>query len=280
MLCEEKFSSIYGRDPQGISFSPYRICPIGAHSDHNLGKITGLAIDQGIHIAYKPKKNGVVEMCSLQFPKRAQWHIKEVGEKTGDWADYLRGATWALSARYPLTVGLSGVIEGSLDYLLENTLQSKITGWTADYLVVCAFMAVSVSVISKWIVPMLIVCAVVTVVTFLVCFYFGRRFGGTNDFERTLGLYGTCTGTVPSGIALVRIVDPNFKTSTAVELGACNLVMMASTPIYIIILAFASGTMEMLPAIGGLAVCCVVYLVILKLTKTWGKPTYSWKGNK
>lgn len=167
-----------------------------------------------------------------------------------------------------------------IDYLLENTLQSKITGWTADYLVVCAFMAVSVSFISKWIVPMLIVCAVITVVTFLVCFYFGRRFGGTNDFERTLGLYGTCTGTVPSGIALVRIVDPNFKTSTAVELGACNLVMMASTPIYIIILALASGTMGMLPAIGGLAVCCVVYLVILKLTRTWGKPTYSWKGNK
>lgn len=114
MLCEEKFAAIYGRDPEEISFSPYRICPIGAHSDHNLGKITGLAIDKGIHIAYKPKKNGVVEMCSLQFPKRAQWHIKEIGEKTGDWADYLRGATWALSAHYPLTVGISGVIEGSL----------------------------------------------------------------------------------------------------------------------------------------------------------------------
>ena len=114
MLCEERFHEIYGRDPEGVSFSPYRICPIGAHSDHNLGKITGLAIDKGIHIAYKPKKNGVVEMTSLQFPKRAQWHIKEIGEKTGDWADYLRGATWALSSRYPLTVGLSGVIEGSL----------------------------------------------------------------------------------------------------------------------------------------------------------------------
>ena len=164
-----------------------------------------------------------------------------------------------------------------IDYLLENTLQSKITGWTADYLVVCAFMAVSVSVIGKWIVPMMIVCAVITVVTFLTCFYFGRRFGGSNDFERTLGLYGTCTGTVPSGIALVRIVDPDFRTSTAVELGACNLVMMASTPIYIIILALASGTMGMIPAICGLAACCVVYLVILKLTKTWGKPTYNWK---
>ena len=114
MRCEERFYEIYGKDPVGISFCPYRICPIGAHSDHNLGKITGLAIDKGIHIAYKPKMNGVVEMCSLQFPKRAQWHIREIGEKTGDWADYLRGATWALSNRFPLTVGLCGVIEGSL----------------------------------------------------------------------------------------------------------------------------------------------------------------------
>lgn len=164
-----------------------------------------------------------------------------------------------------------------LDFLLENTLQSKITGWTADYLVVCAFMAVSVSIISKWIVPIVIVALVTTAVTFLVCFYFGRRFGGSNDFERTLGLYGTCTGTVPSGIALVRIVDPNFRTSTSVELGACNLTMMASTPIYIIILAFVSGSMGMAPAIGGLAACCVLYLILLKVTKTWGKPTFSWK---
>ena len=114
MICEKRFYEIYGKSPDAISFSPYRICPIGAHSDHNLGKITGLAIDKGIHIAFRPKQNGVVEMVSIQFPKRAQWHIKEVGNKVGDWADYLRGATWALAKDYPLTVGLCGVIEGSL----------------------------------------------------------------------------------------------------------------------------------------------------------------------
>ena len=115
MRCEEKFEEIYHREREGMAFSPYRICPIGAHSDHNLGKITGFAIDKGIHIAYRPKRNGVVEMSSLQFPKRAQWHIASVPrEKEGDWADYLRGATWALAKRRPLTVGLCGVIEGTL----------------------------------------------------------------------------------------------------------------------------------------------------------------------
>ena len=101
MNCEQRFKETYGRDPEGVSFCPYRICPIGAHSDHNLGKITGLAINKGIHIAYAPKHNGVVEMASLQFPKRAQWHIASVPpQKQLDCADYLRGATCALSKQH------------------------------------------------------------------------------------------------------------------------------------------------------------------------------------
>ncbi len=115
MRCEEKFFKIYNRNSDGLAFCPYRVCPLGAHSDHQHGKITGLAIDKGIHIAYSPKKNGVIEMSSLNFPKRAQWHIDSTPEeKENDWADYLRGATIALSKRFPLTVGLCGVIEGSL----------------------------------------------------------------------------------------------------------------------------------------------------------------------
>lgn len=115
MTCSDKFEEIYKKAPEGIAFCPYRICPIGAHSDHNLGKITGFAIDKGISIAYSPKFNGVVELASLQFDKRAQWHVRSVFEtKQGDWADYLRGVTIELGQRYPLNTGLSGVIEGSL----------------------------------------------------------------------------------------------------------------------------------------------------------------------
>ena len=113
--CQERFYEIYRREAEAMAFCPYRICPIGAHSDHNLGKITGLAIDKGIHLAYRPKQNGVVELSSLQFDKRAQWHVREVPKtKENDWADYLRGATMKLAERYPLQVGMSGVIEGTL----------------------------------------------------------------------------------------------------------------------------------------------------------------------
>lgn len=115
MKCIDKFESIYKASPEGVAFCPYRICPLGAHVDHNFGKITGLAIDKGIHIAYKTKQNGVIELVSLQFEKRAQFHINSVPEvKENDWADYLRGATIELAKRFPLNVGLCGVIEGTM----------------------------------------------------------------------------------------------------------------------------------------------------------------------
>ena len=115
MNCNEYFLETYKREPLGTVFTPYRICPIGAHSDHQLGKITGFAIDKGIYIAYGPKMNGVVEISSMQFPKRAQWHVSAVPTvKEGDWADHLRGATIALGKRYPLRIGLCAVVDGEL----------------------------------------------------------------------------------------------------------------------------------------------------------------------
>ncbi len=115
MNCVTTFNAYYRRDPVGVSFCPYRICPLGAHIDHQNGKVTGFAIDQGIHIAFGPKQNGVVEMQSMQFPKRAQWHVRSTPEvKQGDWADYLRGATIMLLERYPLRIGLCGIVEGSI----------------------------------------------------------------------------------------------------------------------------------------------------------------------
>jgi len=115
MTVVEAFEQKYKKAPEYTAFTPYRICPLGAHSDHQLGKITGFAINKGIHLAYGPKMNGVVEVASLQFEKRAQWHVSSTpAVKEGDWADHLRGATIALNKRYPLHVGLCGVISGEL----------------------------------------------------------------------------------------------------------------------------------------------------------------------
>lgn len=115
MRCEEVYFKIYGKAPGAVAFCPYRVSPLGAHIDHQHGKINGLAIDKGIHIAYNRKENGVVELQSLNFPKRAQFHVNAIPhEKVGDWADYLRGAARQLLEKHPLRYGVSAVIEGAL----------------------------------------------------------------------------------------------------------------------------------------------------------------------
>ena len=115
MKCVEVYKELYHQEPFDVAFCPYRISPLGAHIDHQYGKINGLAIDKGIHMAYHPKQNGVVELQSLNFPKRAQFFVSAVpDEKQGDWADHLRGAAKMLGEKYRLKVGLSGIIEGSL----------------------------------------------------------------------------------------------------------------------------------------------------------------------
>ena len=115
MRAAEVFWESYRRDPADMAFCPYRVCPLGAHVDHQHGKVTGFAINAGVHFAYGVKHNGIVELRSLQFPGRAQWHIHHVEEKpVGDWADYLRGATYVLSQKYPLQVGICGIIEGTM----------------------------------------------------------------------------------------------------------------------------------------------------------------------
>ncbi len=115
MNCIEKYQELYSKEPEAVAFCPYRIAPLGAHIDHQNGAINGLAIDKGIHIAYGKKESGICEIWSLQFPKRAQFHVNEIPEeKQNDWADHCRAAAKMLGEKYKLRYGVSAVIEGSL----------------------------------------------------------------------------------------------------------------------------------------------------------------------
>ena len=109
------FKNKYKKDPMYLTFTPYRICLLGNNTLNNLGQSIGFAIDKGIHMAYSIKQNGVIELEFLQFPKRAQCHILNTpSEKQNDWADCLRSTTIALSKRYALKYGLSGIIDSEL----------------------------------------------------------------------------------------------------------------------------------------------------------------------
>ena len=48
-------------------FSPYRVCPLGAHVDHQHGLVTGFAIDKGVDLWFNVRKDSTVKLTSRTF---------------------------------------------------------------------------------------------------------------------------------------------------------------------------------------------------------------------
>ena len=96
-------------------FSPYRICPLGAHVDHQHGLVTGFAFDSGIEFLFSATETGKVEMASLSFEGLMTFNVQRpVDEKQNNWGDYLRGAVAALQVDFQLKRGVRGIVKGSM----------------------------------------------------------------------------------------------------------------------------------------------------------------------
>jgi galactokinase/galacturonokinase len=100
--------------------SPYRICPLGAHVDHQLGRVTGMALDQAIVLVFAPApdaKPGTVRARSRNFPLETRFGLDAIPPKqSGDWGNYLRGAAAALKQQFGerFQRGMVGIIDGTM----------------------------------------------------------------------------------------------------------------------------------------------------------------------
>lgn len=159
-----------------------------------------------------------------------------------------------------------------LTVFIDNNIQRRITGVAVDFMVVATLMAVKVAVVWAFIVPITILCISAAVLTTLFLMYFGSRLDHLG-FERFLALFGTSTGTAASGLLLLRIVDPEFKTPAAQEVGLMNAFLVVLVPVYAFIFPMPKVGLPINIAI--MVGYVVVPLIILKVTKLWGKPTWN-----
>ena len=96
-------------------FSPYRVCPLGAHVDHQHGLVTGFAIDKGVDLWFNVREDSTVKLTSRTFEGDVEFEIDKPSQvKEHHWGDYARGAKYALKKRFELKRGIEGVIQGSL----------------------------------------------------------------------------------------------------------------------------------------------------------------------
>jgi galactokinase len=89
-------------------FSPYRICPIGAHVDHQGGAVLGRTMHLGTILEYEPLSSNVVHITSDQFGE-AEFCIGELDRD--HWVRYAQAAARALPG---LQRGMRAHVSGSL----------------------------------------------------------------------------------------------------------------------------------------------------------------------
>lgn len=113
---KQRHISKYGskEDELCVVFAPYRICPIGAHVDHQLGIVTGMTLENGIILVFTKNDTGTINLSSLNFPEDKFFRLNGRPERAHDWSDYARGAISALSGRFKINNGINAVLEGDL----------------------------------------------------------------------------------------------------------------------------------------------------------------------
>ena len=95
--------------------APLRISPLGAHIDHQLGRVTGMAVDRSILLAFAPTLDGLVSVASQDFAQPTQFNLNNIpSHQKGEWGNYLRGAALALRQTYTLTRGIVGVMDSDM----------------------------------------------------------------------------------------------------------------------------------------------------------------------
>lgn len=99
-----------------VVHAPFRVCPLGAHVDHQLGVVTGTTITEGIWLAFVPNRTGQVRLVSMNFAEPEEFSLDDVPPaRESDWGNYARGAVLALRDRgREVTCGIDAVIKGSL----------------------------------------------------------------------------------------------------------------------------------------------------------------------
>lgn len=149
----------------------------------------------------------------------------------------------AVKAAVPALKSLPGLMNGilagmlvwniikrtSLKGYVDRATINHISGIGLEITIVSAVATINLKMVSALLVPILLLSAVIIALTAVMCLVLCRSWHRANWFEKCMGSFGASTGNVPSGLALIRCVDPSGNTDAADTLAVGNSIW---SPIY------------------------------------------------
>lgn len=122
----------------------------------------------------------------------------------------------------------------------NNYLLSRISGFLFDVMIVAGIASIDIDDLEGYWIPFLLMAVVGGIVTFYYLMFMSKKLYKGYVYEGFFSMYGMLTGTISSGVLLLREIDPQMKTPAAnnlitgssfgIAFGAPLLVLISMAP--------------------------------------------------
>jgi len=153
-----------------------------------------------------------------------------------------------------------------IDHVIDQGMMTRLGGTFIDYMIAAAVAAISLEMIRAYWLEIAVLSTLGGLATLALVLILVKRMQMDYHFERTVASFGLLAGTVASGLALLRGIDPHFETPVAEDLVyAGGLALFTGIPILLLAnipaVAYAAG--RSVPALLQTMGLVALYLVIL-----------------
>ena len=144
----------------------------------------------------------------------------------------------------------------------NNYLLSRISGLAFDLMIVCGIASIDIQDLSGYWLPFLLMAVTGGISTFCYLKWACKKLYPGYFYEGFLSMYGMLTGTISSGVLLLREIDPDMETPASNNLvTGSSFGIIFGAPMLLLVSFAAQGDAAVWAAVG----LVIVYLTLLLL---------------
>ncbi len=104
-----------------------------------------------------------------------------------------------------------------LDWIISDQIMAKIASMFTEFAVVAAIVSMPIQAVMTYAVPLVIMMTFIFAFTVATAYFLCKKYYKDLWFERSVAVLGTCSGVFITGLLLLKMVDPEFKSSVLTE---------------------------------------------------------------
>lgn len=155
----------------------------------------------------------------------------------------------------------------NLGFLIDSNAKGKITGPFTEFAVIAAIASLPVKAVLDYIVPILILCILGYIFTTFYLLIMCKKYLSEYWLEHMVATFGMSTGVFLTGLLLLRVCDPEYKSPVignySISFSIMSAVTFAIMPLILNII-LTKGTMYALILTSGITIISTIGAIIVR----------------